>query len=437
MKNNIWIITAREYLSRVKKRSFIIMTLLTPLLIAGFYGLIIWVSVSQTKGTEEKKVVVVDESKQFDGLIENQGNLKFYFKENFSTTNLLESDSIDGLLVVPAKFNLDETLTMKYESKNSLSVSENDDIQDAFRNVIKKKKLEKMGVSQATIDSLRSRVVVSQFKVDEEGNVKSSNLGINTGLGMGLSLVIYFFIFLYGVQVMRGVIEEKTNRIVELIVSTVKPFQLMLGKVIGIAAVGLTQLGIWIILTSILTTVISVVFGLNMTNTQELSQMAQNPATENMSAVMAENIAAFFNLPLGKIFTTFLFYFLGGYLFYGALFAAIGSAVDSETDTQQFMMPITLPLVFSFAISFSLVIGDPHGTLATWLSIIPISSPIVMMVRMPFGPPTWELIVSIVVLLASIVGVIFLAGKIYKTGILMYGKKPTYKELAKWLFYKN
>jgi ABC-2 type transport system permease protein len=437
MKNNIWIITAREYLSRVKKRSFIIMTLLTPLLIAGFYGLIIWVSVSQTKGTEEKKVVVVDESKQFDGLIENQGNLKFYFKENFSTTNLLESDSIDGLLVVPAKFNLDETLTMKYESKNSLSVSENDDIQDAFRNVIKQKKLEKMGVSQATIDSLRSRVVVSQFKVDEEGNVKSSNLGINTGLGMGLSLVIYFFIFLYGVQVMRGVIEEKTNRIVELIVSTVKPFQLMLGKVIGIAAVGLTQLGIWIILTSILTTVISVVFGLNMTNTQELSQMAQNPATENMSSVMAENIAAFFNLPLGRIFTTFLFYFLGGYLFYGALFAAIGSAVDSETDTQQFMMPITLPLVFSFAISFSLVIGDPHGTLATWLSIIPISSPIVMMVRMPFGPPTWELIVSMVVLLASIVGVIFLAGKIYKTGILMYGKKPTYKELAKWLFYKN
>lgn len=437
MKNNIWIITAREYLSRVKKRSFIIMTLLTPLLIAGFYGLIIWVSVSQTKGSEEKKVVVVDESKQFDGLIENQGNLKFYFKENFSTTNLLESDSIDGLLVVPAKFNLNETLTMKYESKNSLSVSENDYIQDAFRNVIKQKKLEKMGVSQATIDSLRSRVVVSQFKVDEEGNVKSSNLGINTGLGMGLSLVIYFFIFLYGVQVMRGVIEEKTNRIVELIVSTVTPFQLMLGKVIGIAAVGLTQLGIWIILTSILTTVISVVFGLNMTNTQELSQMAQNPATENMSAVMAENIASFFNLPLGRIFTSFLFYFLGGYLFYGALFAAIGSAVDSETDTQQFMMPITLPLVFSFAISFSLVIGDPHGTLATWLSIIPISSPIVMMVRMPFGPPTWELIVSMVVLLLSIIGVIFLAGKIYKTGILMYGKKPTYKELAKWLFYKN
>lgn len=437
MKNNIWIITAREYLSRVKKRSFIIMTLLTPLLIAGFYGLIIWVSVSQTKGSEEKKVVVVDESKQFKGLIEDQSNLKFYFKDSYSIDNLLESDSIDGLLVVPSTFNLNETLTMKYQSKKSLSVSENDDIQDVFRNVLRQKKLKTFGVSQATIDSLQSRVVLNQFKVDDEGNVKSSNLAINTGLGMGLSLVIYFFIFLYGVQVMRGVIEEKTNRIVELIVSTVKPFQLMIGKVIGIAAVGLTQLGIWIILTSILTTVISVVFGLNITNTEEIAQMAQNPAAEQMSSVMAENLSAFFNLPLAKIFTTFLFYFLGGYLFYGALFAAIGSAVDSETDTQQFMMPITLPLVFSFAISFSLVVGDPHGTLATWLSIIPISSPIVMMVRMPFGPPTWELIVSMIVLLLSIVGVILLAGKIYKTGILMYGKKPTYKELAKWLFYKN
>lgn len=437
MKNNIWIITAREYLSRVKKRSFIIMTLLTPLLIAGFYGLIIWVSVSQTKGSEEKKVVVVDESKQFKGLIEDQSNLKFYFKDSYSIDNLLESDSIDGLLVVPSTFNLNETLTMKYQSKKSLSVSENDDIQDVFRNVLRQKKLKTFGVSQATIDSLQSRVVLNQFKVDDEGNVKSSNLGINTGLGMGLSLVIYFFIFLYGVQVMRGVIEEKTNRIVELIVSTVKPFQLMIGKVIGIAAVGLTQLGIWIILTSVLTTVISVVFGLNITNTEEIAQMAQNPAAEQMSSVMAENLSAFFNLPLAKIFTTFLFYFLGGYLFYGALFAAIGSAVDSETDTQQFMMPITLPLVFSFAISFSLVVGDPHGTLATWLSIIPISSPIVMMVRMPFGPPTWELIVSMIVLLLSIFGVIFLAGKIYKTGILMYGKKPTYKELAKWLFYKN
>ena len=437
MKNNIWIITTREYLSRVKKRSFIIMTLLTPLLIAGFYGLIIWVSVSQTGGSDDKNVVIVDKSAVFQDALLSNDKIHYIYQEDFTTDDLLKADSIDGFIVVPSDYTIDKKLNLKYQSMESLTASENDQIQNAFRSIIKQQKLKNIGISQSAIDSLRTRVEINQFKVDEDGNVKTSNLVINTALGMALSLMIYFFIFLYGVQIMRAVIEEKTNRIVELIVSTVKPFQLMIGKVMGIAAVGLTQLGIWIILTSLLTTLISVVFGLNMANTQDISELAKTPGMENMNSVMAQNLAAFFNLPLGQIFATFLFYFLGGYLFYGALFAAIGSAVDSETDTQQFMMPITLPLVFSFAISFSIVIGDPHSTLATWLSIIPISSPIVMMVRMPFGPPTWQIIVSMLVLIASIVGVIWLAGRIYRTGILMYGKKPTYKELGKWLFYKN
>ena len=437
MKNNIWIITTREYLSRVKKRSFIIMTLLTPLLIAGFYGLIIWVSVSQTGGSDDKNVVIVDKSAVFQDALLSNDKIHYIYQEDFTTDDLLKADSIDGFIVVPSDYTIDKKLNLKYQSMESLTASENDQIQNAFRSIIKQQKLKNIGISQSAIDSLRTRVEINQFKVDEDGNVKTSNLVINTALGMALSLMIYFFIFLYGVQIMRGVIEEKTNRIVELIVSTVKPFQLMIGKVMGIAAVGLTQLGIWIILTSLLTTLISVVFGLNMANTQDISELAKTPGMENMNSVMAQNLAAFFNLHLGQIFATFLFYFLGGYLFYGALFAAIGSAVDSETDTQQFMMPITLPLVFSFAISFSIVIGDPHSTLATWLSIIPISSPIVMMVRMPFGPPTWQIIVSMLVLIASIVGVIWLAGRIYRTGILMYGKKPTYKELGKWLFYKN
>lgn len=435
--NNIWIVTSREYLSRVKKRSFILMTLLAPLLIAGFYGAIIWMSVNDNVGSTTKNIVVIDPSKVFEGKIKSPDKINFEIKSSYSIEELVEDESVDGFIEVPSEYKMNDKFQLKYQSMKSLSVSDNDKIKDAFGSVLREEKLKLLGITQGTIDSLRVNVGISEFKVDEEGNSKTSNLGINTALGMGLAVLIYFFIFLYGVQVMRGVIEEKTNRIVELIVSTVKPFQLMMGKVIGIAAVGLTQLGIWVILTSVLMSVISVIFGLNMADAQQVSDVANNPAMQNMNSNVAEALTAFYNLPLLKIFSSFLFYFLGGYLLYGALFAAIGSAVDSETDTQQFMMPITLPLVFSFVIAFSVVINDPNGVLATWLSIIPLSSPIVMVVRAPFEPPLWQVITSMLVLLATIIGIIWLAGKIYRTGILMYGKKPTYKELAKWLFYKN
>lgn len=435
--NNIWIVTSREYLSRVKKKSFILMTLLAPLLIAAFYGAIIWMSINDNVGSSTKNIVVVDNTQLFKNEIENPSKINFIFRDNYSITDLIIEDTIDGFLELGKDFDLQQQLDLKYQSLKSLSVSDNDKIKDAFKAKIRSEKLQTMGITQAAIDSLRADVSINEFKVDKDGNSKSSNLGINTALGMGLAVMIYFFIFLYGVQVMRGVIEEKTNRIVELIVSTVKPFQLMMGKVIGIAAVGLTQLGIWVILTSVLMSVISIVFGLNMADAPQVSDMASNPAMKNMNNNVAEALTAFYNLPLLKIFGSFIFYFIGGYLLYGALFAAIGSAVDSETDTQQFMMPITLPLVFSFVISFSVVINDPNGVLATWLSIIPLSSPIVMMVRTPFEPEPWQVITSMLVLLATIIGIIWLAGKIYRTGILMYGKKPTYKELAKWLFYKN
>jgi len=435
--NNIWIVTSREYSSRVKKKSFILMTLLAPLLIAAFYGAIIWMSINDNVGSSTKNIVVVDPVNVFTGKLKNPDKINFILKPTFNIKELVQDESIDGFIEIPQRYKLADEFQLKYQSMKSLSVSDNDKIKDAFGSILREEKLKSLGITQAAIDSLRVNVSISEFKIDDEGNSKSSNLGINTALGMGLAVMIYFFIFLYGVQVMRGVIEEKTNRIVELIVSTVKPFQLMMGKVIGIAAVGLTQLGIWMILTSILMTIISVVFGLNVADAPQVSEMASNPALKNMDNNVAQALTSFYNLPLLKIFGTFVFYFIGGYLLYGALFAAIGSAVDSETDTQQFMMPITLPLVFSFVISFSVVVNDPNGVLATWLSIIPFSSPIVMMVRTPFEPELWQVITSMLVLLATIIGIIWLAGKIYRTGILMYGKKPTYKELAKWLFYKN
>lgn len=435
--NNTWTITKREYLTRVKKKSFILMTLLTPLLIAAFYGVIIWVSMSQSTSAEELNLVIVDPTNIFEAEIEEPDDINFLFETQFTTLDLAQNDSLDGLITVPSNFEIADKLDIKYESEGSLSVNNKSRIERAFKEVLREKKLKQVGVSQSTIDSLYTSVSINQFKVEEDGTTKKSNVGINTLLGMAFAFMIYMFIFLYGVQVMKGVIEEKTNRIVELIISTVKPFQLMMGKVIGIALVGLTQLLIWVLLTSVLTGVIGAIVGLNMTDMDALQTASNDPALQNLNADVLENVTALLNLPLAKIFALFLFFFLAGYLFYGALFAAIGSAVDSETDTQQFMLPITLPLVFSFAISFSIVVGDPNGTLATWMSIVPISSPIVMMVRMPFDPPTWQILLSIGVMILSIIGVIWFAGRIYRTGILMYGKKPTYKELAKWLFYKN
>ena len=433
--NNIWIITSREYLSRVKKKSFIIMTLLAPLLIAGFYAGIGWMAMNENVGSTEKTIVVLDPTNSFQSGVKNPEKLNFVFKDHYTVKELVASDSINGLLEI--KGIVGSKLELIYQSRENLSVTENDKIQDAFKAKLKVDKLQQMGISQATIDSLNSRVSINEFKIDEDGNITSSNIGINTMLGMALAVLIYFFIFLYGVQVMKGVIEEKTNRIVELIVSTVKPFQLMMGKVIGIAAVGLTQIGIWVVLSGVLMTIISIFFGIEMLNTSEMQDLANNPAAAQMDSFQEQAIASFFDLPLLKIFLTFLFYFIGGYLLYGGLFAAIGSAVDSETDTQQFMLPVTLPLVFSMMIAFSVVINDPNGTLAVWLSLIPFSSPIVMMARIPFDPDPMQVALSMAILALTILGTIWLAGKIYRTGILMYGKKPSYKELAKWLFYKN
>ncbi len=435
--SNIWIVTSREYITRVKKKSFILMTLLTPLLIAAFYGIIIWVSINQSSSVENQNIVVNDYSKIFEDRIENPSDISFQFDQGITSNELIENDSINGIVTVPKSSNIDKPLELKYESTSNLSVNNKSRIERAFKEVIRQIKLERVGLQKNTIDSLNSKVILSQYKVDEEGNTKKSDIGVITVLGMALAFMIYMFIFLYGVQVMKGVIEEKTNRIVELIVSTVKPFQLMMGKVLGIALVGLTQLSIWLILSSLLSGIIGVIVGINLSDFSNINPSELPPEMSNMNADIMQAISAFINLPLGKIFAVFLFFFMAGYLFYGALFAAIGSAVDNETDTQQFMLPITLPLVFSFAISFSIVAGDPNGTLATWMSIIPISSPVVMMVRMPFDPPGWQILLSMATMILSIIGVIWLAGKIYRTGILMYGKKPSYKELAKWLFYKN
>ncbi|MBK7183121.1 MAG: ABC transporter permease [Bacteroidetes bacterium] len=293
---------------------------------------------------------------------------------------------------------------------------------------------------------INSRFKLITTKVEEDGNTKKTNTGLYMAIGLGAGILIYMFIFLYGVQVMRGVMEEKTNRIVEVILSSVKPFQLMMGKIVGVALVGLTQFLLWVILTTTLYSVATVTLlkDIDIKQVQQKEQtftVGANLDYMNMKKIEKPNIVTeiwndFKSVDMKTIVLCFLFYFLGGYLMYSAMFAAVGAAVDNEADTQQFMMPITIPLILSFVVAQT-IIQNPESTMAFWFSIIPLTSPIVMMVRLPFGVPAWELALSMTLLVVGFVFTTWLAGRIYRTGILMYGKKVTWKELGKWLFYKG
>lgn len=304
----------------------------------------------------------------------------------------------------------------------------------------------KVSVNAITTAKAKADVMLLTKQVDEKGKEKSVNTGLYQGIGWLFAILIYFFIFMYGVQVMRGVTEEKTSRIVEVILSSVKPFQLMMGKIIGVALVGLTQFLLWLVLTTSFYAVASVTLlkDIDMKQIQQkeevikigselnLKQMHKNPVPDEMTKAWNE----FKTVDLTEIILCFLFYFLAGYFMYSALFAAIGSAVDGETDTQQFMLPITVPLIFAFGIAQS-VMSDPQGSMAFWFSVIPLTSPVVMMVRLPFGVPMWEVLLSMSLLVVSFFITTWIAGRIYRTGILLYGKKVTWRELGKWLFYKG
>jgi ABC-2 type transport system permease protein len=321
-------------------------------------------------------------------------------------------------------------------------------IENTIENDIEKFKLAKSGIDQATMEAAKTSVRLVTTKLDEIGEESKSNTELSMAVGMFSGILIYMFIFLYGVQVMRGVIEEKTSRIIEVIISSVKPFELMMGKILGIALVGLTQFLLWTVLSS------SLIMGSQMlvedyfakedssTSIEQAmsTTKAISPEVEDeISAELNEEAISDIFAGIGQIdfpiiIGSFLFYFLGGYLIYSALFAAVGSAVDSEADSQQFMLPITMPIVFSFVMA-QVVINNPESPMSFWLSMIPFTSPIIMMVRIPFGVPYWELALSMVLLILGFIGTTWVAGRIYRTGILMYGKKVSYKELWKWLRY--
>jgi ABC-2 type transport system permease protein len=315
-------------------------------------------------------------------------------------------------------------------------------IESQMENILQNRRLLAAGIDTAVLNQTKLSVTIGAKQISDEGE-KDTSIGATALIGFITSFLIYMALFIYGAQVMRGVIEEKTNRIVEVIVSSVKPFQLMLGKILGIGAVGLTQFLLWIVLSTSLMSVASYVLvsdGGNIKdkisqNTQINNGVIQNETNQNDA--VTDVMKAVNTIDFGYIVSCFLFYFIGGYLIYSALFAAVGSAVDNETETQQFMLPITLPLIFTFIIGMNLIVNNPNSPLAFWLSIIPFTSPIAMMIRIPFGVPAWQLALSITLLIGGFIFTTWVASRIYRVGILMYGKKTSYKELAKWFFYKE
>lgn len=422
------------------------MTFLTPLLIAGIYALIGYFTYKGIKDTYDK-VAVVSNNKILNEKLVSDKNIKYeYVTQSLEEMkkSLTKSD-YDYVLYLP-NFTLQTPDSIQLYGAKQAGLSLNRRISGDIEELIRNQKLKESGISQSDLDQLKTSVDISNKKIAETGQEQDSSAGASTIIAFIAGILMFMFIMLYGIQVMRGVIEEKTSRIIEVMISSVKPFQLMMGKIIGIAMVGLTQFILWIVLTLTISTV-AVSFFANKEDFKKSVELAQagqgasqlsqgTPAATMQQGPIADIQKSLAGLDIGKIVTVFIFFFLGGYLFYSALYAAIGSAVDSETETQQFMMPVMMPLLLGYALSLSVVTNDPYGSVAFWLSMIPFTSPIAMVVRLPYGVPNWELALSMVILIVGFIGTVWMAGRIYRVGILMYGKKTTFKEMFKWFTYK-
>ncbi len=433
--NKILLIIRREYITRVRKKSFIIMSIVGPLLFGLMFVIPIWLA---SREGEEKIIEVLDDSGYFRGKFEGTETLSFRYidKGIDDAKDDLKTKDIYGLLYIP-KFDLDNPKGITFFGEKNPSIEVQSLLERFLKNEIEDLKLSRSGIDKEQLEKIKTDIDLNVINITEKGE-KEGDVAIATAAGYFASLLIYFFIFLYGVQTLRGVIEEKTSRIVEIIISSVKPFQLMMGKIIGIGAVGLTQFLLWVILTFVIYQGALSFYDVDFSKSPQM-EMAQNGQMVD-SAANNEAMAEIFNkidtLNFPLLLSTFLFYFLGAYLFYGSLFAAVGSAVDNDSDAQQFQLPITLPLILSI-IMLAAILRDPHGDLAFWASMIPFTSPVIMMMRIPFDPPMWQIILSMALLVVGFIFTTWLAGRIYRIGILMHGTKVNYKILGKWLMMKN
>ncbi|HNZ71977.1 MAG TPA: ABC transporter permease [Prolixibacteraceae bacterium] len=449
--NKTLLIFKREYLTRVTKKTFLIMTLLMPILMGAL--MIVPSYLANKESTSEQLVGVVDRSSIFLGELENSKSTKFQFikpEEYDKIKDNLQAKGFYALLEIPS--NILTTNKVMVSSQKQISIDVKSHIDSQLERVLENQKraelISRVGIPdlEEQLKATKTNISVETIKIGDDGLARKGSTEIAMGIGFAASFLIYMFVFMYGGMVMRGVSEEKQNRIVEVIISSVKPIQLMMGKILAIAAVGLTQVLIWLVLLLGIFTGAKSMFGSDAEMLQLAQPQAENIMMGNNSSVqmmqtiepnqfdqIAEQIASL-NLPM--LIISFIVYFILGYLLYSSLMAAIAAAVDSEEDVNQFMLPVTIPLIAAIVMMAN-VVKNPDGAIAIWGSHIPFTSPIIMMVRIPFGVPWWELLISISVLAITMLGAVWVAAKIYRTGILMYGKKPTWKELGKWLKYKS
>ena len=435
MKSPILLIIQREFITRVRKKTFLLMTLLAPLLLA---AVMIVPGLLASMPEDDKSIIVLDEPSI---LAPEKGTSQFsleYLNPNKfdleTGKKILRESDKDALLYIPSGNGWDPDFiknNILLFGKEDIGIDLQRFVERQLEEKINQQKLIRQGVDPEVVAQTKTKVTIKSFTMGEEGNEETSATPLKMGLGYIAGILIYFFIFFYAVQVMRGVIEEKTSRIVEVIISSVRPRQLMMGKILGIGLVGVVQFLIWVILSGTIYVVVSAFIYPEIF----AQQVPAGPGSPDLSTVDQTNLFSMLNsINFPVVLSGFVFYFFGGYFLYSALFAALGSAIDQEADSQQFMLPVTAPMIIAITTAMN-VIQDPNGPLAFWMSMIPLTSPISMMIRLPFGVPIWQIGLSALILVGTFFGVVALAGKIYRVGILMYGKKVTWKELYKWLKY--
>lgn len=429
--NKIFLIIQREFLSRVRKKSFLIATILVPLIFPSIIIGMNYLKEESDKNKEQAVIHLLNESE----LVKFEDSERYRYERvegplDSAKSGFTKSEAF-ALIYVP-DIDVNNTEGVTFYAKTSPGITLVNGFEREIASQVRDKKLTMAGLTDDQLDQLKTEIAIATFNLSESGDEKKSDASSTFWISYVMGFLIYIFLFVYGAQVMQGVIEEKSNKIVEVIVSTVRPFHMMIGKVVGVASVGVVQFIIWIILMGLVWTAASYFLGINPADAQSSGLNAEEYQTQSN-----EILQIIYQVNWMKIILLFLFYFLGGYLLYGALYAAVGSAVDTPADAQQFMMPIMMPIIVSLMGLFMFVFEEPDGAVSFWLSIIPFTSPIVMMGRVGFGVPAWEIALSMVLLVLGFVFTLWLAGRIYRIGILMHGTKVNYKVLAKWLMQKN
>jgi ABC-2 type transport system permease protein len=440
--NKIWLIIQREFLNRVQKKSFLITTILVPLIFPAIFAGLGYLKKIESESAKPSVVHVVDKSGKFE--FTNSKDFTFIKTRDSieDAKNVYKQTKDFALLYIPT-FDINKPKGFVIYTLENSGIEKIGNLTSLIEDQIHDLKLEEYKIDKETLKNLKTDIDLEQINL-KDGKEKKSNSALLTGVGTALGVLIYMFIFIYGIQIMQGVIDEKTSKIVEVIVSSVKPFQLMLGKIVGIASVGLVQFVIWIVIISLLTPLaMSIGFKTPQKQMMEQVEKKYEKSPEAKEAIQVQKsktekmITELVDLPWGKIAFVFVFYFIGGYLLYGALFAAVGSAVESIQESQQFQFPITIPLIIAYFGLILFVLEDPHGSVSFWLSMIPFTSPIIMVARIANDVPDWQLALSMVLLVSGFIFTTWIAGRIYRVGILMTGTKVTWKVLAKWFMMRE